>query len=476
MYDGSSEDAERAALSKNLAQQVPAHPSGTLFYWVSLFLTAFARGAFDAWRAVPGDFVPASPEEVVAAAFRRSGKKGRAYEAAFAWWYKAIGWCRKNTWIGTQAGSMFVKLEALKPWKPPRMVFNPETVEVAASRQTTMLAETWKYGRPTFSGLPTPLRYLPIADAAAALDPSLDCYILSLDDTGRDANTTEENFIVFRVCLFVIGSLLTVIDMLLLRRGFVAKMKNVTVRGAYFSLLSGSAWTSIMNYFTSLFNLFCFALFHFGWTTSDYVSVAEGDDSALVFPARLFEAASAKGLFEESAIYAFGLLLRKRIKVESLRHLKDPRGHPIVGGVVVHFQHHWFFFPSWSRFLLKSGWALDRNIVSATIYRGRLKARSCALNDRYTGVPVMWAYAQRVHANAILVGGRTRFTAEEEFSYSGVVIAQPPSDLARDAFASVYGLSVSLQLEMEAHLRRASAFEDLTVDPYWLELCRRATP
>lgn len=470
VYDPRSSDAEMGAVGKNLSEQIP-HKHDDVLAWMVIFLVHFAAGCFDAGR-YRLHFPPASREEVLAAAYKRSGAKGRAYQQASDWFYRGVGFCKVFTiFCSMHVASMFVKVEALAFGKPPRMIYNPLTWEVIVGLESTRPAEYWmKSERVTFKGVPTSDKHLPIAEAALKVDRNFDVFVLCLDDTGRDGNTVTHDFGIFTCVLAILGSLTSLVADFLERVGFTTRMHNFTLIGRWLSLLSGSPWTSVMNYFTSMFVLFCFAQFYLGLNLWQYYCLAEGDDSALIISGTAARLLIARGMFDEDKLAAFGLKLRKRIKVESARWFYDPAGHPIVGGVAVFGEGGGLFIPSWKRFLQKSSWALSFMIDVPAVYLSRLQSRSLCLNDRFTTVPVMWAYARRVRQIAQRQGGRVCMSSQELYAYSGNDFAQPPSMEARLAFAGVCGISVSHQYAMESYIFQVSDYHDLSTDSYWQAL------
>lgn len=471
VYDPRSAEAELGAMGKNLGEQVQEKP-GPVGLWMVVFLMHFAAGAFDACCFSLGR-TPSSPQEVIAAAYLRSGAKGRQYSEAFRWFYDGVGFCKAVVvYTVCHVSSMFVKVEALASGKPPRMIFNPLTWEVVVSLESTRPAEGWmKQERVTFKGVQTADKWKPIAEAALKVNAGFDVWILCLDDTGRDSNTVAHDFTIFECVLAILGCLTIMTAQLLQRVGFRAKMNNFKLRGDWVSLLSGSSWTSVMNYFTSMFMLFCVAVFYLDLPFSDFYCLAEGDDSALILSGeRVRGLLQTTTLFDEEGIAGFGLKLRKRLKIESFREFYHPEGHPIVGGVAAFSCEGSFYHPSWKRFELKTSWALSFMICSEKVYLSRLQSRSLCLNDRFDGVPIMWAYARRVAIVAQRLGGRALLDSDELFTYGGIEVAYEPSMASRISFSTVYGINVSRQLAMEEYFFRVADFHDLSVDPYWRAL------
>lgn len=364
---------------------------------------------------------------------------------------------------------MFVKFELLRAGKPPRNIFNPSTLDVVAMRVATKpLEQEMLLTEMTFKGVQTQDKWQPIVRAARAVDPQLDVWVVCLDDTARDGNCVEHDQTLFIGILYSYG-LLSGYVLSIVSRVFATTTTRFFKLGLYvFSLLSGVPHTSVMNYWVSVFGLWCWATCYLGLRYHQFAIVAEGDDTALIIKAAAARACAARGLFTEQSIGDFGLRLRKRWKLEDCGPLDKARGHPIVGGVVIESYGQFYFFPSFKRFLLKAGWCADYGLANVKAYRRRASARACALVDRYSGVPVMWAYAARV---ALAFGLQTKgMTEEERFSYSGNTRCHEPSMAVRLAFEKAYGITISDQITLERILRLCDLFEDLTVHEDWCRL------
>lgn len=468
LWETRSRDCEQAAFGKNLPEQIPENEEDRV--WVDrmsvAFLSALAAGQVDATGLKRQHLWPASPKEVVDAAYKKSGKKGRLYEAASAVVHKGKGiWEAGERWIG----SMFVKFELLKEGKPPRNIFNSSTEDVVVVREAAMpmehyMAETGF----TFKGLVSEDKWIPICNAARAVDKDMDVWVVCLDDTARDGNTVEHDLKNFISILYLFGVMTQLVLSVMQRLAAKTRTKFFNLVLVLYSLLSGVPHTSLMNFWTSVFGLWCWAVDDLGLAHSEFAIVAEGDDTALIIAGRRARELSARGKFSECDIVTFGLRLRKRWKLEDCGPLDKDRGHPIVGGVVVENLKQFYYFPSWKRFILKAGWCGDYGLKGRKPYLLRASARACALVDRYSSVPVMWAYACKVaEAFGCSTAGMTR---EERFSYSGKTACLEPSSAARVAFEKAYGIAVCDQFALERLITTCTRYEDLTRNDMWVSL------
>jgi len=232
-------------------------------------------------------------------------------------------------------------------------------------------------------------------------------------------------------------------------------------------LLSGASYTSGMNWGTSRF------LWHrirkwLGLKPHEFIAICEGDDNIGVICGKAFRRLCLVSVLDELFIEQAGLACGKRLKIEAMGWFGDRTAWPAVGGKIVHCDGVWHFMPSLERGVIKAGWAINHNWVSYKVMAGRVAARAWALNDRYSGVPIFWAYARVVAGYAAHLGGVPLFDEDElykkdEYGWTGR-LAEAPTDAARIAYEVAYGVGWHSQLLMEAELLQALREKDFTRD------------
>lgn len=359
----------------------------------------------------------------------------------------------KNRWVG----ECFVKFEALKPGKPPRLIFNARAADVLKGRTVNSAFEEWMHRYPSVKGLATQDKWKPVRDVHEALGG--DTWMLCLDDTARDAHTNRADFNRFKATLNAIGLSDETFFGMLDRSGFVSRYKVGVVTKAMISskktsLLSGCDFTSCMNYNTTRFNAYYLA-HKLGLRKNDWGVVAEGDDCVIA----IRKSAMPDFMFTvtETLIKNIGLELGKHWKIESMGSYDKDLGHPFVGGTVVYSQANWWFFPSTTRMRLKSTVVLSSHRDEKQL-RERLTARAEALRDRFSCTPLGYSIAKFVtHLSSKYPAKEPRRTAEEEYDHmihKGITFKKY-DDSTLVAFWKATGISPTEVLDFELEIERA---------------------
>lgn len=353
----------------------------------------------------------------------------------------------KNRWTGDH----FIKSEALKPGKLPRLIFNARPADVLVGRTVNSAYEEWMHRYPSVKGLATQDKWIPVSDVHNALGG--DTWVLCLDDTARDANTVRADFERFKKTLKAIGLDDDVYSGMLDRQGFSSRYKvgfqaKLRVASNRTSLLSGCDFTSCMNYNTTRFNAY-YLCYRLGLSKNDWGVVAEGDDCVILI--RKSAMPDFMTRVTPALIEAIGLELCKRWKIESLGSYDKELGHPFVGGTVVHSSNRWWFFPSTTRMRLKSTVVVSSHRDEKQL-RERLAARAEALRDRFSMMPLGYSIAKFVtHLSAKYPAKEPRRTAEEEYNHAihRNVVFRKYSDEVLSAFWKATGISPAQVLEFD---------------------------
>lgn len=454
-----------AGLAKNHADQVPEECwDPHLFSLAELYARAEVGGYYDAITAPASEqYHLLSEQEVLDWVSEKSPSRGRRYTRDFVE-YTAAGMCDIMRKLRAK---LKVKSEILKLGKPPRVIHDFDPGETVLAHAWAVPLERFIKTRLSWKGLKSHEKWIPFAVATAHFGG--DCYIVCLDDIARDANTIPSDFCALTYLLLLLG-----ID--IKREGHMARLWRmgvslVTKMGGLVSklirLFSGASFTSGMNWCTSRFMWYCI-LRWVGLSHNEAIVVAEGDDNFCVIEGAAARRLRLDELLTEDFIASLGLRLGKRLKVEAKGWFTDGTAWPAVGGMTVCLDGQWAFMPALDRAIIKAGWALNNDWASYKTVAGRVTARSWALNDRFSGVPIFWAYARAVEAYAVHLGAKPIFDAEEEyhrseFGWSGG-LASPPSILARRMYELAFGVDCGNQLILEDLLFASVADGDFTRD------------
>lgn len=423
---------------------------------------------------------PITLEKVVEYARMTSGVKAKIYAKAVDEYANGMG-CYDET-RENNIGKVFVKFELLanvvKSWfngnpvlKFPRNIFSPNPVEVVAIRMFTQpIEEAIYYDRITFKKLPTDQKHVPFQQMIDLFGTD-QLYVVCLDDTSRDANSCSHDFKLFMRIMRKFNLLGRFLRYSLTKKGFALTAYSYFVSGKWQSLLSGTPFTSLMNYWTSMFIMYYIFVIEYAIPTSSVGFLAEGDDSAAFMPIDIGLKLAQSGLLQDDRIKALGLKLRKDLKVESHGPLNMNTGHPIVGGVVVELDGKLHYFPDLKRFLLKSCWVTDYNIISPKVYRGKAQAKAYALLDRFSGIPVYYAYALKI---ADFHGASPKWlTKEERFSINNNIGCFPPTIDSRYAFEKAFGISIADQYKAELIIQHSYQYGNLNDNPEWVIIFKK---
>lgn len=431
-----------AAINKNLCPQVNGGVQTISFEYHRTFVSLETTDGIDVMRpkaSITGR--PWSQESVILRARERGdNRKAEKYERARLKHMDCVErQASKNTWVGQH----FVKLEAVKEGKPPRLIFNASGVDVLTGRQTNSAYEKLIPRYPSVKGLKTQEKHSPVQEVHCALGS--DTWILALDDTGRDANTVPADFERYSMTLESYGILTDTFRAMLARRGFQSTMlidgrEVIKLSSRSTSLLSGCDFTSCMNYNTTRFNAWYLCAIALGLERDDWGVVAEGDDCLILI--RRSALPNFNQIITEEFIQEVGNSLCKSWKIEGMGAYDDDGGFPFVGGCIVWSQCTFWFFPSVSRMRLKATCVLSPS-CNATQYKGRLAARAEALRDRFSGVPLGYSIAKFVTHLSTKYPARPIRSKEEEFDHriNHNTRFVYPSDDAYSAFWKAFGIS-----------------------------------
>lgn len=421
VYDTKNTINFKSAINKNLAPQVTAGVSSIdkqqLQSHIQNYVSLESTIGIDAMqpKARPTDLYWTKQQVIDHTRAKGLAKKAQKYENAVP---KGEA---KDHHLSTKPkfdGSHFIKLEALKPGKDPRLIFDASTPDVLNGRVVNSAYENWMHRYPTVKGLATNLKFKPVQDIHEQL--GCDTWVLALDDTARDANTVRHDFDCYGKLLDAIGINTDMFRAVLSRAGFTSHysvgMREIArVSSQSTSLLSGCDFTSSMNYNTTRFNAYYLCTVKLGLARQDWGVVAEGDDCLILI--RKSAMPDFMTRLTEEYIKVTGEELCKRWKIEGLGSYDKDGGHPFVGGTVVYSLNRWWFFPSVARMRLKATTVLRPDSDEHT-YRARLAARSEALRDRFTAVPLGWTIARFVtYLSAKHPAREPLRTAEEEYQH-----------------------------------------------------------
>lgn len=449
-----------AAINKNLADQVPG--VGLTDSVIEEFVEANLVGI----GAKPSEWTPEirlfTEAEVLDAAQQRSHKKFLLYQENFIACDEHG--CERSL-VHTWHLNHFVKFEFLGissstglP-KPPRLIANVSTEDVVQGRRSGKGFEIFIEKNLSIKGLKSAERYKPLEEVHDLLG---DFYVVALDDTARDANTVRHDFNAYKGVLGSFGLLTPYMAQMLDREGFISRCKTLHMWTRTTSLLSGSDFTSAMNYNTTRLN--CWYLSKVcGLASEEWCVVAEGDDCVMCITSAAWQRIQPH--FKDYFLPKAASDLRKCLKVEGEGWF-DECGHPFVGGNVGYYAGRWWYFPSLGRMRLKATVVLGKDVHQRVTAKARLRARVDALLDRYTAVPIGWKLAEVLRHHASWVGrGKILRNQDEEhnqFSRNNLPF-RSPTMLERQAFEHVMGVPVSIQLELE-DLIESETKHDINVD------------
>jgi len=455
----------RAGLAKNHAAQVPELQwDDSIASDAERYAAAEAADLYDAMgTGTVRRYSLLTTQEVAWHVAEKSPSKSKRYVQAF------VDYIRSGTsrFSNRQSAVLKVKVEMLKAGKPPRVIHDFDSGETVLAHAWAMVLEKFIRTRPSWKGLKTAEKWFPL-EAAVGLFAH-DCYIVCLDDVARDCNTIRHDFMALSHLLRLLG-----VDMIreghlhrLLRRGIKLFTPFGWVLSPIMRLFSGASFTSSMNFVTSRF--FWYRLRRWlGLRTSDIVVICEGDDTIAVIRGNSYRRLHLDTVLNDAWVAAAGLRCGKVLKVEQMGWFGDGTAWPAVGGKIVFCDGVWSFLPDLGRAYIKAGWAINHDFVSARVMAGRITARSWALNDRFNGVPIFWAYARVVAAHAASLGAKPLFDSDEDFNrfeegWSGG-LASGPTDSARKAYAVAYGVGIGNQLLLESLLFKCIDDSDFTRD------------
>lgn len=454
----------RAGLAKNHAAQVPDEEWDLhIGFDAQRYARAEAEGVYDALGEgvlYKGSLL-STPEVVLTASWAPS--KCKRYMDAF------VDFIRSGTSLinRRQAALLKVKVEMLKAGKPPRVIHDFDSGETVLAHSWAMVLEKFIRTRLSWKGLKTRDKWKPLATAVAHF--SNDCYIVCLDDVARDCNTITPDFWALTWFLEYIG-----VDMH--REGHFSRLMRLGIKlftpfGVVVSplrrLFSGASYTSGMNWCTSRFLWYRLRRWLLLKRT-DIIVICEGDDNIAIIRGSAYRSRKLGSVLTDKWVERAGRRCGKVLKVEAMGWFGPGTAWPAVGGKIVFHQGDWCFLPDYSRAIIKAGWAINYDWQSFSVMAGRVTARSWALNERFDGVPLFWAYARVVAAYAVTLGADPIFESDELFAKDEAEwdgsLAGPPTDACREAYALAYGVGVGNQLLLEQLLHDCAAAGDFTRD------------
>jgi len=449
-----------AAINKNLADQLPGRGLSTAT--VDEFVEENLLGIGAQSSVWTPDIRLYTEDEVLAAAQDRSHKKFELYRENYVA-------CDENgcerSMNDTWELNHFVKFEYLGVSsttglpKPPRLIANVSTEDVVQGRRSGKGFEKFIEKNLSIKGLKSAERYKPLEEVHDLLG---DFYVVALDDTARDANSVRHDFNAYKGVLGSLGLLTPYMAQMLDREGFSSRCKGLLLRTRTTSLLSGSDFTSAMNYNTTRLNCWYIAKVC-GLVAHEWCVVAEGDDCLMCITKDAWLRIQPD--FSNTFLPKAASDLRKQLKVEGEGWF-DECGHPFVGGNVGYYAGRWWYFPSLGRMRLKATVVLGKDVHQPTNAKARVRARVDALLDRYTGVPIGWKLAEVLQRHASWVGrGKILRNQDEEHNQHSRndLPFKPPTMLERQAFEHVMGVAISTQLALE-DLIECETRTDINVD------------
>lgn len=465
-----------AAAGKNLSEQVPLLERSAGDSYRDEFLRELANGRMDAvgllgWEKVFHEDNPLTYDDVIAHVAVKSPSKARAYRLAIDAWLSGdapemgpaddVGYAK---WVG----EVFVKCEYLKAGKPPRLIFNALQKDIVLAHMVIIRFERWaKANRLTFKGLVTADRWKPIAALADRLGD--DMWVLMLDCVARDGNVTREDLLMFRDFLAMLNMLHEgdQLWLMLTRVGMESKGRWAYLETSVARLHSGVSFTSVINMFISWFGHYVLSK-ELGLSTSEYGSVAEGDDGAVGVSA--VGASRLRNVDLNDVVASIGRKVGKVWKIESWGSLLEG-GHPIVGSLVGCSGGRFWSFPG-PRLLFRGCAVVGFDLNQPTAAAGRLRARAQALRDRCDGLPIGFMLARHVTALVACLAAKEVRTSEQEYDHrlygTHVAVVGPPSVDVRLAYEHVTGCSVGLQLQIERLIGSATRAGVWNPDLRWL--------
>lgn len=453
-----------AGVAKNHADQVPETEwSSRLFSLANEYAKEEALGFYDAAGTGERYFTHAwSSQEVLDNIALVNPTKSRRYGEAHDLHLRVFtfveGMCKKAV--------IKVKREMLKWGKPPRVITEFESGETVEAHQYAMPLEKFIKTRLSWKGLKTSDKCTPFRVACELFDN--DCYIVCLDDVARDSNTTWMDLMRYALLLAWLGIWGTGQTFnMMFRRGVRGRTLVGILMSLLYRLFSGESDTSGRNWTTSR-AMWSFLRRHMGLTRMDFVAVCEGDDNFAALKGAAVRELGLEALFTDEYFIKLGRLFGKVLKVEKQGWLRDRTAWPAVGGDSVYLDGLWSFIPSQSRGIIKAGWAISTDFGSYASMAGRVTARAWALNDRYDGVPIFWAYARVVAAHAASLKVKALFDSDELFllgeeGWTGDLAAKPTLT-QRDAYFVATGLDCGVQTFLEKTLLILIEREDYCAD------------
>lgn len=453
-----------AGISKNHADQVPdSEWSSSLLKHAHSYARSEALGLYDAMGDGQRYFTHSwSSQEVLDHIALDNPTKSKRYGEAHALHMRVFTFLegmRKRAIIK-------VKREMLKWGKTPRVITEFESGETVEAHRYAMPLEKFIKTRLSWKGLRTEEKCLPFRVACEKFNN--DCYVVCLDDVARDSNTTWMDLLRYALLLAWLGIWGTgEFFNMMFRRGVRGNTLIGILMSFFYRLFSGESDTSGRNWTTSR-ALWSFLALAMGLAWYEYIAACEGDDNFGVLEGNAVRRLGLDRLITVDYINRLGRKFGKVLKVEKQGWLRDRTAWPAVGGDSVYLNGQWSFIPSTSRGVIKAGWAICTDFGSHAALAGRVSARAWALNDRYNGVPIFWAYARVVAAYAAHLSTDPIFDSDEQFllreeKWSGA-LATAPTLTQRDAYYVATGLDCGVQVMIEKMLLELIEQGDYTAD------------
>jgi len=452
LWEPNCEASLLAGIRKNHADQIPLCERMTDAEFQShrdWFVRAFVSGECDARHKIEFRAQHLSVYDVLAHVAIKDPAKARRYWDEYLDHFKRIVYSSNR-----HKGKLKVKVEILKWGKMPRVIVDFGGYYVVLGHSFAIPLERHLKVLNGWKGLKVKDKWIPLANIAAKFH--YDVFLALTDDTARDCNTIDRDFLIFIDVLIASGCLVegSEAHLFLLRVGLSATTVAGNLRSLLVRLFSGTSFTSSMNFVTSYGWLTFFAR-HLGFVPEEFMCAAEGDDTAIGFCGAAFRRLSPD--VSEANVIRLGRMYAKDMKIEKFGWLLPGTAWPCVGGHAVYISGTtWRYVPSVSRAMIKAGYSISYEFTSGRSFIGRIKARADSLNDRFDTIPVFWAYAAVVSAYAATFPGSSDRTAEENFElyehhWEGQA-AGPPDHLDRIAFEIVTGVSPGSQIIIEEQL------------------------
>lgn len=388
IWDPKSTDSVEQALVRNLDE--PAEASVGLDDIIKDFHRAIVSTGVDAMGVKPCLAVAEDYSYFVAAAKLRSRMKYLSYLEALV----CLTYVTMFDYFSAvvQRASFFVKTEVMAPGKMPRAIIDVPKWEVLAVRPYDHIVEEFTMRHASVKGLSN-------GDRARVLDVARDrlgcsrILGMSIDDTSRDKNVNMSNkrgyvSLLHMLCVHVC----TAAVMLYTRCRVVYRAEGIVLIGQLVNLASGASYTSSLNWYVSLLMMWYICELA-GVGILDRILSGEGDDSLIL----VVDTVENRWRLSQVDLTAVGRALGKCLKLEAFGSLNDGV-MPFVGGYFSIVYDHAVFLPSYKRGWMKAG-VIPRFGTDAWPARNvyaLCKSKAVSVCDKYSGIPVYYAYARKL--------------------------------------------------------------------------------